>query len=104
MTCNCAGTQHVVCTPRWRVPTGRIVFRPVKMPTMAEALADGLVVTPHVEHVRYVCVDDDENTNRREHMHSCLCEADDDRNWRGVSCRGSETQFIERREPVALPQ
>lgn len=53
--CNCKGTEHIVCRPKWKVILRKEVFVPgsvtlLKGYNMGKALAEGLVIKPHEKH------------------------------------------------------
>ena len=45
MICLCAGKEHVVCRPKWRVPMGN-PFPKTATLTLGKAVAQGLVIRP----------------------------------------------------------
>ena len=87
-TCDCRGSEHIVCRPKWRVPMARTVLTSPKRLTMAAAMAQGLMVTPHVEHVFSRCSDARVSTRIVwSHRHLCLCGAKD-----SEECGGSQSR------------
>jgi hypothetical protein len=50
--CGCRGAAHPVCDPTWkRVKDAPAAAKPIRFPTLKQAIKDGLTVRPHGEHV-----------------------------------------------------
>jgi hypothetical protein len=69
--CGCHGRAHPVCDPTWkRVKDAPAAIKPIRFPTLKQALREGLTLRPHVEHV-FTCNCDEYSA--RAHRHHCLC-------------------------------